>query len=199
MEYRDYISENLHKIKGINNLNTPETWVDRLPGHPETKFESMFREQDKEIFYFKYRKTEKFDEIYRKRVLVWINNVPKRMNEMPHVVFDQTMEVKKVAALFDSLEWRDEKARYKVTNIWLSFQKEAVLLECILVYDGHDELFFVEIKNKAAGCILKISPLREVERDELIFLFLAGLTRRILQEIPDMSVSRHNLGQYFPV
>jgi hypothetical protein len=55
----------------------------------------------------------------------------------------------------------------------------------------------MEIKRKKGETVLKISPLVEVERNELVFRFLALLSRELIAEFPSAEVVRHNLGRFW--
>ena len=48
-----------------------------------------------------------------------------------------------------------------------------LLLESLIVEDGHDEWFYLELSPKSKGLVVKIALVREVDRNELLFRFLA--------------------------
>jgi tRNA (guanine-N7-)-methyltransferase len=194
--YRDFIAESLGAVQGLQNLGAPAAWADRLPGHPMTKFERLFRSQGKPIYYFHYARAEAFAPAHGPEVEAARAKIPRRITEMPHVVFTEKLGLADFYAGFQPWEWRQEEVICKVTEAWLASRGSSLLLEAVLIQEGHDELFYVEISAKNKGTVVRISPLREVERNELLFRFLAGLTKRLQEAFPQATLSYHNLGNY---
>lgn len=193
--YRDFIVESLESVQGLENLSAPAAWTDRLPGHPMTKFERLFRAQGKPIYYFHYARGTAFAPAHAAEVEAARAKIPRRITEMPHVVFAEKLGLADFYAGFQPWEWREEVI-YKVTEAWLASRGSSLLLEAVLIQEGHDELFYVELSAKNKGTVVRISPLREVERNELLFRFLAGLTKRLQEAFPQATLSYHNLGNY---
>ncbi|MBP7866786.1 MAG: tRNA (guanosine(46)-N7)-methyltransferase TrmB [Acidobacteria bacterium] len=195
-DYKDFIHESLSAVGGVVNLNAPAPWADRLPGHPETRFERLFRQQGKPIHYFHYRREASFDDRHVAAVEALRAQVPGRMNAMPHAVFDRALDLAAWALAFKPFSWTEAGTLYKVTEVWTPVAGTGLLLEGVMVREGHDALFYVELRLKAGRSVLRVSPVREVERDELLFRFLAGLARRLLEFFPGARLERHNLGKY---
>jgi hypothetical protein len=193
--YRDFIVESLATVQGVRNLCFPAPWVDRLPGHPMTS-SSAVRSQDKPIYYFHYTRGPAFAPAHGPEVEAARAKIPRRITEMPHVVFTEKLGLADFYAGFQPWEWRQEEVIYKVTEAWLASRGSSLLLEAVLIQEGHDELFYVEISAKNKGTVVRISPLREVERNEFLFRFLAGLTKRLQETFPQATLSYHNLGSY---
>lgn len=195
-DYKDFIHESLSAVGGLVNLNTPAPWADRLPGHPETRFEQLFRKQGKPIHYFHYRREAAFDDRHAAEIEVLRGRVPRRMNTMPHAVFDRVLDLAAWARAFEPFSWTEEGTIYKVTEVWTPVAGTGLLLEGVMVREGRDALFYVELRLKAGRSVIRVSPVREVERDELLFRFLAGLARRLLDFFPGAKLEHHNLGRY---
>ncbi len=197
-EYADFIRESLGQLKGIENRLAPRPFVDRLAGHPQTRFETLFRSQGKPIHYFLYRRLENFEAEQGGGIAALRAAIPRRMPEMPHVVFSGALDLPRWGRAFSPFEWTEGDTRYRVSELWTPASGKGLLLEAVIVREGHDSLFYVEIGPKPSGTVLRIAPLKEVERDELLFRFLAGLARRLLDSCPETAVLRHNLGGLLP-
>lgn len=195
-EYRDFIIAGLSALPGVANGCFPRPWVDRLPGHPETKFERVFRNQGKEIFYLLYRRTEDFSRHNDAGIEALKVNLPARVTAMPHVIFKQPLDLDHFMAGFCPFQWQDGLALYKVIEVWRSSRRSGMLLEAVIIADGHDELFYVDVAVKPKGTVMRISPMKEVERTELLFRFMGGLMRHFQALYPELTVMRHNLGRH---
>lgn len=198
VDYGSRIGENLAAIEGITNLNAPDPWVDRLADHPETKFEQLFRQQGKPIHYFHYRREPGFDDHYGAAIGAEKAKLPRRMDDMPHAVFDGKLDLSRILGSFTPLIWQDDLAIYKVTEVWLASRRSVILFECLIVSEGTDSPFFVEISIKNKGTVLRVSPMRDIERNELVFRFMAHLVTWLAGLYPDTTVLRHNLGDFYP-
>lgn len=196
--YAEEIDTGLGALEGLRNRIAPHPWVNRLTGHRMTKFEQMFRSQGKDIHYFSYGKEPAFDRMYGPAVETYRQRIPERMIEMPHAVFNQQLDLERLAESCRDFHRQEGETHFRITDIWLSTQRPHALLECVLVHEGFDTLFFMELKRKKTETVVKISPLVEVERNELIFRFLAVLVRELAQLFPKAEVVRQNLGRFWP-
>jgi len=194
--YAEEIETGLDTLQGLRNLNAPHSRVNRLPGHRMTKFEQLFRSQGKAIHYFNYGKEAAFDRAYGTDVETYRQGIPERMSEMPHAVFNQELDLDRLARCGRSFHREEGDTHFRITDVWISTQRPHALLECVLVHEGFDTLFFMEVKRKKVETVVKISPLVEVERNELVFRFLAGLVGELENQFPDADVVRHNLGRF---
>jgi tRNA (guanine-N7-)-methyltransferase len=197
-EYRDFIRESLAAVAGLKNLAAPSPWLDTISGLPESKFEQLFREQGKSVYFFRYGRTRKFQAVHAAAIDAELARIPRRIDQMPHVVFNVPLDLAGLSREFEPFQWRDGEALFKVNEIWLSSREAAALLECIIVFDGHDEWFFVELANKHGGAVMRVSSAKDVERTELLFRCLAGLVRRLSARSPNLTIARHNLGAFAP-
>jgi len=147
-DYTAFIRAGLEAIRGITNKESPHPWVDRLPGHRMTKFEKLFRSQGKQIFYFRYAKGGAFDDAYAVEIEKIKQKLPLWMDKMPHVIYNQKLDLTHYVELFSPFEWRDHLALYKVMDVWTSTRHESLLLECLIVHDGHDWTFCIEKRRR---------------------------------------------------
>jgi tRNA (guanine-N7-)-methyltransferase len=194
--YRDFIAASLAEVGGLRNRCAPAPWVDRLPDHPMTKFERLFRSQGKPIHYFHYVRGPEFSAAHGPEVAAAIRRIPRRIIDMPHLVFAEQLDLAGFYAGFEPWDWLEGEVRYKVTEAWLASRGRSLLLEAVIIQEGHDELFYVELNAKTKGTVIRISQLREVERNELLFCFLAGLVRRLQAVFPEATIAYHNLGPH---
>jgi len=194
--YRDFIQESLLAVTGLRNMAVPQPWLESVPDLPMSKFETLFRSQGKGVYYFRYARGSGFSDAHAEIAAAVLSRIPRRVCEMPHVVFSTSLELNAVCRGFEPFQWWDRDALFKVNEIWLASRATAVLLECVIVFDGHDECFYVEVANKRDSTVVRVSSIKEVERTELIFRFLAGLVRHFMTLFPDLRVLRHNLGAW---
>ncbi len=198
-EYRDFIHDSLVTVVGLHNTTAPRRWLDSAPDLPMSKFETLFRTQGKNVYFFRYARGTGFAPAHAADAAAERSRIPRRVSEMPHVVFSTALELDTLSREFKPFRWREDEVLFKINELWLASRATGVLLECVIVHDGHDECFYVELANKHDGAVMRVSPIKEAERTELIFRCLAGLARRLLSSFPDLRVSRHNLGAWAPV
>ena len=198
-EYRDYIHDSLVAVVGLLNMATPQPWLDSAPDLPMSKFETLFRAQGKHVYFFRYARGADFASARAAVAAAELSRIPRRVSAMPHVVFSTALELDTVSRVFKPFRWRDGEVLFKVNEMWLASRATAVLLECVIVHEGHDECFYVEVANKREGSVMRVSPIKEAERTELLFRCLAGLVSQLLSVCPYLRVSRHNLGAWVPV
>ncbi|HQF86267.1 MAG TPA: tRNA (guanosine(46)-N7)-methyltransferase TrmB [Acidobacteriota bacterium] len=198
-EYRDFIHDSLGAVVGLHNTAAPRPWLDSAPDLPMSKFEILFRTQGKNVFFFRYARGAGFASAHVVAATEKLSRIPRRVSEMPHVVFSNALELDALNRAFKPFCWREDEVLFKVNELWMASRASAVLLECVIVHDGHDECFYVEVANKQAGAVIRVSPIKEAERTELVFRCLAGIARRFLSSFPDLRVARHNLGAWAPV
>lgn len=197
-DYAGFIQESLESVRGLCNLLAPLPFVDALPGHPTTRFERLFRSQGKPIHYFHYARGDRFAECYAAEVEALRARIPQRTDDMPHAIFDRTPDIETFARTFEPREWREGEVVFKLRDVWFSPQSRGLLLEALIVQEGHDELFYFEVSPKGPGAVLRVAPLREVERNTLLFHFLAHVARLFQERFPGLRVERHNLGRHTP-
>ena len=198
-EYRDFIHDSLGAVAGLHNTAAPRPWLDSAPDLPMSKFETLFRTQGKNVYVFRYARGADFASAHAAAAAAERSRIPRRVSEMPHVVFSTAVELDTLSRAFKPFCWREDDVLFKVNEMWLASRATAVLLECVIVHDGHDECFYVELANKHEGAVIRVSPIKEAERTDLVFRCLAGIARRLLSSISDLRVSRHNLGAWAPV
>lgn len=197
-EYRDFIQQSLLEVAGLENLNGPLPWVDHIPDLPATRFEQLFRRQGKEIFFFRYAKQEVFARFHRSHLECVLSRLPRKVDDMPHCILQGPLDLSNFQDNFQPASWRDGQTLYRITEIWVPSRRTGVLMESVIVHEGQDRLFFTELTCKDKGLVLRISPMREVERDELLFRFMTGLVNRLLASFPGLEILRHNLGRFLP-
>ena len=195
-EYRDFISASLFGLPEIVNPLAPHDWVDRLPGHPATKFEKIFRAQGKPVFYFLRTRGPAFAAAHDGEIAALCQRIPRRMDTMPHVVLSGPADLASLFQDFQPHQWREGNVVFKLTEAWRSARQPNLLLESLIVEDGHDEWFYLELSPKSKGLVVKVALVREVDRNELLFRFLAGVVRWLQQRQPGLAVARHNLAGF---
>lgn len=191
--YRDYIHESLSGVGGTENALAPAPWAGRLPGRPETKFERIFRSQSKPVYYFHHTRRADLPEGITRLVREETGLIPRRTSEMPHAVMDPVAGIARLVESFQPVEWREGRTLFKVLDLWRPVRSSEVLLESVVVHDGHDARFFVEIDVKPDKTVIGVSFIREVERNELLFRHLRGVVRLFQRVYPEARLLRHNL------
>jgi len=192
-EYRDFIAASFREIPEILNPLAPEPWVDRLPGHPQPKIENIFPARGKPIYYFQRVRGPAFAAAHDGEIDALRRKIPRRMDTMPHVVLSGQPDLEALFRDFQPYQWREGDVIFKLTEAWRPARQPGLLLESLIVEEGHDEWFYIELSPKAKGLVVKIAPVREVDRTELLFRFLAGAVRWLQQHQAGLAVARHNL------
>lgn len=115
---------------------------------------------------------------------------------MPHVVFDESINLDTLASSFESIFVR-EPYIIKIQDIFVSKSRKSALVPTVVV-DKKNQNFLIEIFAKDNKTTVRLFPLTDPEKTDGVKMALGYLSAIIQRKFDIACVSRTNILEFIP-
>ena len=116
---------------------------------------------------------------------------------MPHVVLNGKTSIGEIFERFEPLFIRREGTILKTVDSYINREKNAILIDSLVVMPGGNTVFLAYISGRGDGVVVRLFPKMDVEKTEYVKRTLVELAKQLLTKFPDLKVGDTNLGDYF--
>ncbi len=115
---------------------------------------------------------------------------------MPHVVLNGKVNLDDIFNKFKGVLIRNENGILKTDNIYISRDKNSIIIESLAVEKGVKNSFLAMISHRDDGVVIRIYPGIEVEKTSGVKKLLSELAKQLLSEFPELKIGETNLLDY---
>ena len=115
---------------------------------------------------------------------------------MPHVVLENLNSAKVAFDAVVPFATKIDGGILKVTDKYLNTDANKGLVESRAVENGKNQIFFVELSQKAASLTVRLLPLTDPEKTPGVKAIMAMLARQIKEANPGVGYSKTNLQDF---
>lgn len=116
---------------------------------------------------------------------------------MPHVVLNGNTSIGEIFDRFEPLFIRKEGIILKTVDFYINREKNAILVDSLVVMSGGNTVFLAFISGRSDGVVVRLFPKMDVEKTEYVKKTLVELAKQLLTMFPNFKVGDTNLGDYF--
>ncbi len=116
---------------------------------------------------------------------------------MPHVVLNGKTSIGEIFDRLEPLFIRKEGTILKTVDFYVNREKNAILVDSLVVTSGGNTVFLALISGRGDGVVVRLFPKMDVEKTEYVKRTLVELAKQLLVKFPDLKVGDTNLGDYF--
>ena len=113
---------------------------------------------------------------------------------MPHVVFDQKLDLSKFVTLFTETILKDS-ILIKLQNIYVDKAERSALVSSVVIDTQHQQ-FFIEIVTRENKTTVRLFPLTDPEKTDGVKRSLALLSNLIKKSNPAFVITKTNIGEF---
>lgn len=114
---------------------------------------------------------------------------------MPHVVIQGEVSLRELHEAFEPLEERHGRHVLKISDSFLSHQRELVLLDC-LVFDRRPKSFLMMLDQRDGRLSIRLYPPTDPEKCDGIRRLLALVAWRVKKSFPQCEYGSTNLESF---
>ncbi|MCE2505283.1 MAG: hypothetical protein J4F36_02160 [Nitrosopumilaceae archaeon] len=115
---------------------------------------------------------------------------------MPHVVFDQKIDLKKFYTSFEKII-QDKPIIIKIQDVFIDKSEQTLLLPT-LVIESTNQHFLIEINAKDNKTTLRLFPETDPEKTIGVKTAMGLLTISILETFPSIKITKTNISDFIP-
>jgi hypothetical protein len=115
---------------------------------------------------------------------------------MPHVVLVGDI---KIESLFDELEplfIKEDNTILRTSKRYAESGKESILVESMAIENGKKNEFLMLIGARDDGIVIRIHPMKDVEKTAGVKRILAETAKNIMSRHPELTVGKTNLDEW---
>jgi hypothetical protein len=115
---------------------------------------------------------------------------------MPHVVLNGNVNLDDIFTKFRGVLIRNENGVLKTDNIYISRDKNSIIVESLAIEKGAKNSFLGMISHRDDGVVVRIYPGSEVEKTVGVKKILSEISRQFLELFPQLKIGETNLLEY---
>ena len=112
---------------------------------------------------------------------------------MPHVIVENSVGLREVAARFERVEQREQRGVIKISHCLLDTGGRHALLECLVVEGRLRRKFYIRLDQRDEGIKVSLDPMTDPEKTNGVKRALARVGSMIREMSPGSSYGRTNL------
>lgn len=116
---------------------------------------------------------------------------------MPHVVLNGKTSIEEIFNELEPLFLRKEGTILKTVDFYVNREKNAILIDSLIVEAGVNTVFLALISGRGDGVVVRLFPKMYVEKTELVKKTLVELAKQLLAKFHDLEVGDTNLSDFF--
>ena len=118
---------------------------------------------------------------------------------MPHVVLEGEVDLAEVRDRFQGLFERSGDDLLKVETLYSEREGRELLLDTLVVESGHPQRFFIQVRRREGGLIVRLLPQTDPEKTDGVRHSLAMVAAFIRDLWPDRCrFGATNIGEFLP-
>ena len=114
---------------------------------------------------------------------------------MPHVVFDQRIDLRKLSEEFVKI-FKNEGKIIKIENIFVDKQGRTALLPTVVI-DEMNQNFFIEISTSENKSTIRLHPRTDPEKTSGVKTAM-GLLAKQIQKLFEVKITKTNIQDFIP-
>ena len=114
---------------------------------------------------------------------------------MPHVVFDQKIDLKRLSEKFVNIFKNDDKI-IKIENIFVDKEARTALLPAVVI-DSKNQNFFIEISTSENKSTIRLHPKTDPEKTPGVKTAM-GLLAKQIQNLFEAKITKTNIQDFIP-
>ena len=114
---------------------------------------------------------------------------------MPHVVFDQKIDLEKLSEKFTNIFKNDDKI-IKIENIFVDKEARTALLPAVVI-EGKNQNFFIEISTSENKSTIRLHPKTDPEKTPGVKTAM-GLLAKQIQNLFEVKITKTNIQDFIP-
>ena len=114
---------------------------------------------------------------------------------MPHVVFDQKIDLKRLSEKFVNIFKNDDKI-IKIENIFVDKEARTALLPAVVI-DSKNQNFFIEISTSENKSTIRLHPKTDPEKTPGVKIAM-GLLANQIQNLFEVKITKTNIQDFIP-
>jgi len=115
---------------------------------------------------------------------------------MPHVVLKGNLNLEDIFNKFKNILIRNEDGILKTENIYISRDKNSIIIESLAIEKGVKHSFLSMVSNRDDGVVVRVYPGIEVEKTSGVKKILSEIAKQILVEFTQITIGETNLLDY---
>jgi hypothetical protein len=113
---------------------------------------------------------------------------------MPHIVLNKSLNLFDFSIIFKPIF--QKSPLIKIQDMYIDTRGTNALLSTVVIDDSHHE-FFIQLMTNKDRTTIRLLPLTDPEKTDLVKQSLANLCLEIQKHYPDMEIIKSNLWDYF--
>jgi len=120
----------------------------------------------------------------------------KRGEIMPHIVLENINSVKEAFDVIGPFINKIEGGVLKVTDTYINASQQSALIESLVVSQGSNQNFFVQLSQKKSSLTVRLFPLTDPEKTAGVKTIMAIIAKQIKDSNAQISYGKTNLQEF---
>lgn len=115
---------------------------------------------------------------------------------MPHIVLEKAQSVEKCYNEIEQFVHKMPNGILKITDKYINLNKTSALLESVVVENGKNQNFFIQLSSKGDAVTIRLLPLTDPEKTNGVKTLMGLVAKELKNSNPNISYGKTNLQDF---
>lgn len=115
---------------------------------------------------------------------------------MPHIVLEKASNVEECFNSVDLIVHKTQNGILKLTDKYINVNKTSALLESVVVENGKNQTFFIQLSSKGEALTVRLLPLTDPEKTNGVKTLMGLVAKKIRDSNPNITYGKTNLQDF---